>query len=117
MKMNSPKRDEFVQTPILPDECPACHEAFEFTNRRVVQQSEEKTLIHGNCEHCQGQLLLFQLGKGQSVLSAIALLTDLTYDDVRAYWASEHVSQDDVLEMHRVLKDSSAFLKDICTQR
>jgi excinuclease UvrABC ATPase subunit len=113
--MKSTKRDEFVQTPILPDECPACHHVFEFTNRQVVRETDEKTLIHGNCQQCKGQLLVFQVGKDQSAMTAIALLTDLTYDDVRAYWAAEQVSQRDVLAMHSALKDSHAFLKDICT--
>lgn len=109
------RKDEFVHTPILPDECPACHQEFEFINRRIVHDAAGKMLIHGNCACCKGQLLVFQFGKDQSVLSAIALLTDLTYDDVRAYWASKQVSQQDVLEMHRSLQDSKAFLADICS--
>lgn len=112
--MKTPKPNRFIKSPILPEECPGCHDSFEFVHEQVVEESEDKTLIHGSCKKCESQLLLFQFGKDKTILSAIALLTDLTYDDVCAYWAAGQITQNDVLHVHEALQDSAQFLRNIC---
>lgn len=114
--MKTPQKKKFSRHVLLPDMCPACQEVFELTGEKIVKNFDETAVLYGACSVCESTLLIFQFGKTKQNSSAIALFTDLTYHDVCAYWAADHITQNDVLDMHTLLENGTEFEKQICAQ-
>lgn len=83
--------------------CPVCQKKYDPSKVVLLAEDDRKTVLHIACESCGISSLVFvSLGKMGAV--SFGVLTDLGREEVRAFYGTEPVSTDDVLEAHRFLK-------------
>lgn len=88
-------------------ECPICSQAYETKDARVVEEHDQSAyVVHFTCASCKSMILasitLSPFGAG-----SIAMLTDLDPSDVPRMANAEPLSEDDLLEIHALLKKNS----------
>ena len=69
---------------------------------RVIDEREDKHLMHIRCKKCAHSILALVLVSGTGV-SSMGLLTDLTFDDVLKFRDAQPITVDDVIAFHHAL--------------
>ncbi len=86
--------------------CQLCQASLASRQAVTLRETESAQLIHVCCPRCRGNfvllLLMHELGMG-----SISLLTDLSDEDARRFSDSKPVSVDDILDVHRLLRNST----------
>lgn len=77
---------------------------------RVLGEEGETHLLHVRCRSCSNAMLALVLVTKAGV-SSVGLVTDLSYDDVVRFQSSPKVSVDDVLDLHKMLKNGEFPLR------
>jgi hypothetical protein len=76
---------------------------------RVVDERDDKHLMHIRCKKCAHSILALVLTSGMGV-SSMGLLTDLTFDDVLRFRDASAIEVDDVIAFHDFLEKRSKDL-------
>lgn len=92
--------------------CPLCEEHYNPTEAQLVGEAEDSHLLHITCRKCRNSIIALVL-VSQGGVSSVGLVTDLNFEDVIKFRASQEVSYDDVLEMHGILEDEDFFWRSI----
>ncbi|MDO8463384.1 MAG: hypothetical protein Q7S96_03900 [bacterium] len=103
--MHSSRRSpQFFQESLrLISYCPVCDTSYNPMEARVVDERDDKHLMHIRCKKCAHSILALVLTTGMGV-SSMGLLTDLTFDDVVKFRNAEPVTLDDVIAFHHLLE-------------
>ena len=83
--------------------CPLCETSYNPMEARVIDEQDDKHLMHIRCKKCAHSILALVLVSGTGV-SSMGLLTDLTFDDVLKFRESQPITIDDVIAFHHVLE-------------
>ncbi|MDO8425799.1 MAG: hypothetical protein Q7T01_04810 [bacterium] len=83
--------------------CPVCDTSYNPMEARVIDERDDKHLMHIRCKKCAHSILALVLTTGMGV-SSMGLLTDLTFDDVVKFRNVESVTVDDVIAFHQLLE-------------
>lgn len=88
--------------------CPFCESGNSRFTTGLISGSRDAELVHIRCQSCQAAMvaLLFSTGP---LISSIGLLTDLTLEDVSRFQRQTIVSEDDLLDWHELLQQSSGI--------
>ncbi len=84
--------------------CPICNKKYGQTKILVLEEEENQTTLHLTCESCENSSLVF-ISSGKLGIVSLGMLTDLTREEVKGIFKSEAISSDQVIEVHRYLKD------------
>ncbi|MBI5405237.1 MAG: hypothetical protein HY976_03345 [Candidatus Kerfeldbacteria bacterium] len=82
--------------------CPFCNTSYSIRAAQVLAQKDDGHVVHIECRACGGSIVALILAGGVGVQS-VGVVTDLTRDEVETYSRHQPVTQDDVINMHRVI--------------
>lgn len=83
-------------------DCPVCQRAFESTDVRVVDTSDNVHLLHLTCQSCDHALLsLFTIS--HAGMSSVGMATDLSHTDADRLLGSAPISEEEMLSLHTLL--------------
>ncbi|MFH1429986.1 MAG: hypothetical protein ABIG71_00505 [Candidatus Uhrbacteria bacterium] len=107
--MHSSRRSpQFFQESLrLISYCPVCDTSYNPMEARVIDERDDKHLMHIRCKKCAHSILALVLTSSMGV-SSMGLLTDLTFDDVTKFRDAEPISVDDVIVFHQLLEKKEA---------
>lgn len=92
-------------------ECPTCKAKIMDLN--VIEESNNSYLIHSRCKKCENSVLLLALATELGV-NVIGMATDLSMDEIiKLRNSDDFISSDDVIEMHKLIKNGS-FFREFC---
>ncbi|MBU1921930.1 hypothetical protein KKD84_01750 [Patescibacteria group bacterium] len=91
--------------------CPFCSANMEKLDVRLLQDMDDRQMVHIHCAACLGSMIALFLLAGPGIAS-IGLVTDLSFDDVVKFNKNDKIGLDDVLKTHEFLK-SPRFLRRI----
>jgi len=66
---------------------------------KVLGEDQEASLVHATCRRCGSSTLSLVMALGEAATS-LALVTDLSADDVLRFRDAPEVTVDDVIELH-----------------
>ncbi len=83
--------------------CPMCDFKYEKKDVRVINSKEGVVTLYLNCQNCRGSIMMLIM-TGALGITSISMTSDIIEDDFENI---EHgcVEYDDVLEMHKFLKN------------
>lgn len=90
--------------------CPMCSKHYNTRQVEVVEESDSYHFVHVVCEHCQGMILALVV-TGNTGISSMGIVTDLTKEDAKKFKDNEEISVDDVLKIHTWLSDENFSFK------
>lgn len=100
----SRRSPQFLQESLrLISYCPVCDTSYNPMEARVIDERDDKHLMHIRCKKCAHAILALVLTSGMGV-SSMGLLTDLTVDDVMKFRNAEAITVDDVIAFHQLLE-------------
>ncbi|MBI2411086.1 MAG: hypothetical protein HYV32_04315 [Candidatus Kerfeldbacteria bacterium] len=87
--------------------CPSCSAALLPPQSQPFQgRGDDMSLYYLECSQCQ--LPVFSVNIYQDAMAtSIAFMTDLTREDVKQFWAREHIQEGDVLALHEIMQEPS----------
>ena len=85
-------------------QCPMCEAAYEPLEIKVVDEVEEKHLVHVTCRRCSHSVVALILHQPSGV-SSMGLITDAHPEDLQRCKQQEVVTWDDCIEWHKYLKE------------
>ena len=88
--------------------CPICNKKYGQTKILVLEEDENRTTLHLTCGECQNSSLVF-ISSGKLGIVSLGILTDLGREEVKSLFKSEAISTDQVIEVHKYLKDSGGI--------
>lgn len=88
-------------------QCPICAATKQDLTLNTIQQRSNAELLYIQCRSCQSSVVALVFSTG-SVISSIGLLTDLTKTEVSQFQAETALTEDDILALHRWLKQRSS---------
>ncbi|MDP3771572.1 MAG: hypothetical protein Q8R16_04680 [bacterium] len=88
--------------------CPVCDTSYNPMEARVIDERDEKHLMHIRCKKCAHSILALVLTSGMGV-SSMGLLTDLTFGDVLKFREAEPITVDDVITFHHFLQKEESM--------
>lgn len=84
--------------------CPVCGQKFTEKEMNLVEKEGEQTLIYFSCNKCSSSLLA-NISEMPMGLIGSAVITDLELNEVQKFKNAEPISADDVLEVHKGLRN------------
>jgi hypothetical protein len=85
--------------------CPVCAEPFRHERAHLVEKNAEAVMLHLDCGHCNGSLLLAVYSGVQGLVTTVGLPTDLKKSDLPKLSKNSHtITADDVLALHAFLE-------------
>lgn len=90
--------------------CPLCNYEYQTINAKILDDNEEAQLIYIRCPNCLSSIVVLVLSSGP-FLSSIGMITDLNEEDVLKLKNSGHIQEEDILNLHKVLKSKNFCLE------
>ncbi len=87
--------------------CPLCETHYNPMEAKIIEQYSDAHLIHVQCRRCLSSIIVL-VSLAQSGAMSVAMITDLTADDVTRLGRSERITCDDVLNFHEIIRSASA---------
>jgi hypothetical protein len=84
--------------------CPICNKKYGQTKVLVLEEEQNRTTLHVTCDHCKISSLVF-VSSGKLGVVSLGILTDLNREEARNLFRGEEISADQVIEVHKYLKD------------
>ncbi|MFH1789861.1 MAG: hypothetical protein ABH832_02225 [bacterium] len=110
---NNGKKSQFWQKSLnLISQCPTCGLKYgKKATRQFIDTNESTYLAHITCNNCSTCFLalIMEVGHG---LSAIGMVTDLNFEDVKRLNHTQPIAMDEVLEGYE-LAESALFIEKI----
>lgn len=95
MKFAKPVLDRLITSCLL---CGANRAPLKTT---VIKSSNKAELVHIHCQSCKGALIAVVFTSGHEI-SSVGMLTDLTSSEVEQLEQRDHLTEDDLLAVHRL---------------
>lgn len=94
----------------LMNECPLCTKKYPASKKNILERRQGAQLVHLNCSHCQNSVLavivISQIG-----MSSVGMVTDLSPADVKRLRERQAISEEELLDFHRLLSEDKNILK------
>jgi hypothetical protein len=90
--------------------CVVCSERYDEEDVSVMGQQQELWMLMVSCHHCGTQGIILAMVKEDE---EIEFITDLTPEELERVGAGPAISADDVLEIHRFLRDYDGDFIDL----
>ncbi|MBW6440610.1 hypothetical protein K0B03_01085 [Patescibacteria group bacterium] len=84
--------------------CPLCDYKYEKKDIKVMNSKEGVVTLYLNCKNCQGSIMMLIM-TGAFGITSISMTSDIMEDDFKSIEEHSCVEYDDVLEMHKFLKN------------
>ncbi|MDQ5961225.1 MAG: hypothetical protein QG581_146 [Patescibacteria group bacterium] len=84
--------------------CPLCDRKYEPKEMLLLEEERDRTVFHLTCKDCQASTFIF-VSAGPMGVASFGVLTDVDHTEAKRIFGSDPVSSDDVIEMHRFLKE------------
>lgn len=88
--------------------CPLCNKKYGPVKALVLEEKENKTVLHLTCANCQAATLVF-VSFGQAGLASVGMATDIVRDEAKKFFGGEEISSDKVLEIHELLEKTTTI--------
>jgi transcription elongation factor Elf1 len=88
--------------------CPFCNTSYSIRAARVLAQKDDGHVIHIECRSCGGSIVALILA-GSIGVQSVGVVTDLTRHEVEKFSRDLPVTQDDVLDLYRLLQADAPF--------
>ena len=99
--------------------CPICGFKYNLNQTRIIDSEqneisgEARILIHSDCSKCKSSVMFNIEVKGPEVFS-VGMVTDLTSSDTAKFKNQEPISVNEVINLHRALRDFTGdFIKTL----
>jgi hypothetical protein len=89
--------------------CPLCQSSYSPRETHVLGENDDGHLLHIQCGCCSNAIIALVAISAAGV-SSVGVVTDLGYDEVARFRTAPKVTTDDVIDVHCLLQDESAFL-------
>lgn len=89
--------------------CPSCSSQYDLQRLKILGEREQQVLAYIDCSTC-GTALLSILSMGQNGMTAQGLVVDLMAEEVTNLDDEQHVTSDDVVDMHELLGSGESSL-------
>lgn len=109
MDKNSPEY-QFVRQLIANIKCVACSQKYSESDFFIMGQRDDVWMLMVSCSHCKTQGMILAMIKEQE---QIELITDLTPEELVKVENMPSISVDDVLDLHRFLKDFEGDFREL----
>lgn len=106
-QQSSPFFDEGVK---LISYCPLCESSYNPHEAKVLGEKDDSHLLHIQCGRCLNAIIALVLISSVGV-SSVGLVTDLSFDEVNRFKEAQPITTDDVIEVHDLLQNQSAFFQ------
>ncbi|MCK5084425.1 MAG: hypothetical protein KAQ64_02120 [Candidatus Pacebacteria bacterium] len=83
--------------------CPLCDFKYDKNNIELIDSKDGIVTLYLNCQKCKGSMMMVIM-TGAMGITSISMISDLVEDDLDKIKGS-YVEYDDVLEMHKFLKN------------
>jgi len=84
--------------------CPVCSKEYRPAKVLLLDQEDKRSTLHLTCESCSASSLVYVSMSPVGVVS-MGVLTDLEQGEARRLFKGEVISSDEVLTVHRFLKE------------
>lgn len=84
--------------------CSLCGTAFKPRFSRVLERSDEVSEVYTECARCKSSALVYVLKNDGSFVTTIGMLTDMKKDDILRFRKMQPITEDEVLQLHRMLE-------------
>lgn len=85
-------------------QCPMCEAAYEPLEIKVVEEKDEKHLVHVTCRRCSHHVVALIMNQPNGI-SSVGLITDAHPEDLHNFKHHDAVTWDDCIAWHTVLKE------------
>lgn len=92
--------------------CSFCGSGFGVENLVLLEEQEQKTILHVTCSKCKTSAIFF-LSNNQSGILSLGIMTDLDKDEVVQKFARGAVSADEVIDAHQFISGRSENLIEL----
>jgi uncharacterized Zn finger protein len=89
--------------------CPLCQANYNPLKTQIMAEREDAHLLYLECRQC-GSSVVAVVTTGQSGLTSVGAVTDLTSQEIVAFQDKDEVTSDDVLELYDWLEKSDRRL-------
>lgn len=90
-----------------------CSEVLQFEPNQIVKKTPYATVAYGRCHTCDTSVFTVSLsneggrtGDNEEQMTSVSLMTDLMHDEVEALWGTSSFTEDDVLDVHALVRGS-----------
>lgn len=87
-------------------QCPICAATKQDLTLNTIHQRSDAELLYIQCRACQSSVVALVFSTG-SVISSIGLLTDLAKTEVKVFQNEPILTEDDLIQLHRTIKQRS----------
>lgn len=92
--------------------CAYCGSEFKADNLTVLEEEEQKTILHVICDKCRTAGIFF-ISNNQSGVLSLGMATDLDKEEVRQKFLQRAVSADEVIDAHRFVSGYKGNLDEL----
>lgn len=83
--------------------CPMCDFKYDKKDIKMIDKKDGLIAIYLNCQKCRSSMMMVIM-TGALGITSVSMMTDITEDDLKNI-KNNYVKCDDVLEMHKFLKN------------
>lgn len=98
----------------LIQQCPMCETAYEPLEIKVLDEEENKHLVHVTCAKCKHSVVALITSQPSGV-SSVGLITDALPEDVQRFKESDAVDFDDCIAWHELLSSDHLIKETFLT--
>ncbi|MFA6383395.1 MAG: hypothetical protein WCX17_03155 [Parcubacteria group bacterium] len=92
--------------------CSFCGGGFSVENLVLLEEQEQKTILHVTCSKCNTSAIFF-LSNNQAGILSLGIMTDLDKDEVIQKFARGAVSADEVINAHQFISSKGENLIEL----
>lgn len=83
--------------------CPMCDFKYDKENIKIIDKKDGLITVYLNCQKCKSSMVM-AIMTGVLGITSVSMMTDINEDDLKNI-ENSRVEYDDVLEMHKFLKN------------
>lgn len=88
--------------------CPSCRQHGPYSDGSMIKNTDDMQLQSAICSNCQLTILFMSMGQG-AVTTSIAVVTDLSTDDVERFWNADRIQESDIIALHEMMQKPAAL--------
>lgn len=86
--------------------CSVCEKFLDPKNVVIIDEKEQKTVLHATCLECQSASMVFLSGN-QSGIVTVGMATDLDAQEAKIMIGREAISADEIIDLHQLVLDKN----------
>jgi len=90
--------------------CPFCSAEYDLDGAKVIGEEDDATVVFVTCSQCSSSIVAMVAMTGLGVVS-LGLVTDMTAEDTKRFFANSAVTSDELLTIYEILKEDKNAVK------